>query len=327
MEIVNNLWNEKYRPKTIDEVVLPERYMKDFKRMIERQELVSVIMSGPPGGGKTTLARILCSKNGVIQNPRDNVLEVNGSAQESRGIGFVDKVIVPFLRVPPAGDKFRVVFIDEADNLTPDSYRSLRGIIEKAQAEYGRFIFTCNYPSKIPDPLQSRFTHYKFQQIPKEFVHDYIANILKSEDIKFIEKDVRFVIETLYPDVRKIVNTVQQCSWNGTLEVDQEKVKSVEKIILSNIVEIVGFIASSDNLKIGRAVNIIVEILKDQEVDYRSMYDQLFFMEKFPAPAKIVVNKYANRHQGSLIPHQHFLAMVYEIIVNLTNYKRLRNGS
>ena len=329
MNIVNSLWNEKYRPKTIDDMVLPERYMRDFRKIIERQELVNILISGPPGGGKTTLARILCSENGVVFNPKDNLLEVNGSAQESRGIGFVDKIIVPFLKVPPAKDKFKVVFIDEADNLTIDSYRSLRGIIEKFQQEYGRFIFTCNYPSKIPDPLHSRFTsHYKFQQIPKEFVQDYADSILKSENIEYSDKDVRFVIEGLYPDVRKIVNALQQCSWDGKLEVDQASITTSEKVILSNIVESIGFIEKNENLKIGRAVNVIVEILKDNEVDYRSMYDQLFFMEKFPAQAKIIVNKYANRHQGSLIPHQHFLAMVYDIIATLTEYKRLiQNGT
>ena len=130
MEIANALWVEKYRPKTINDVVLPERYMFDFKKMIERQELNNILFSGPPGGGKSTLARILTSKKGVIHDRKDNLLTVNGSAQSTRGIGYVEKVIEPFLKVPPAKDKYKVVFIDEADNLTPDSYKSLRGIIE-----------------------------------------------------------------------------------------------------------------------------------------------------------------------------------------------------
>lgn len=323
MNIETALWVEKYRPRSLEEVVLPDRYMKDFKKMVERQELVNLLLSGPPGGGKTTISKILCSKQGVLFNRKDNLLTVNGSAQESRGIGFVDKVIVPFLRIPPANDKYRIVFIDEADNLTPDSYRSLRGIIENFSEGYGRFIFTCNYPSKIPDPLHSRFTHYKFQQLPKDFIVNYAKKILDSEDVKYDDETLMFIIDGLYPDVRKIINALQKASWDGKLEFDKKSVISSEKTIVANIVEIVGFIQRNENQKIGKAVGGIIDILKDEEVDYKNIYTTLFFMQNFPAPAKIVVNEYANKHQGCLIPHQHLVAMVYKIIKTLMEYKRM----
>ena len=323
MEIANSLWVEKYRPKKLDSLILPERYKKDFNRIIERKQLVNLLFSGPPGGGKTTLARILCSKEGVLFNKKDNLLKVNGSAKKSRGIAFVDTVIEPFLKIPPTKeDQYRVVFIDEADNLTPDGYDSLRAIIEKYQITYGRFTFTCNYLSKIPGPLQSRFTPYIFQQLPKDFTLEYSQNILNSENIKYVEKDIKFIIENLYPDIRKIVNTLQQCSLEGTLEVDEKSITTNERLILSYIVEIVGCIERNENVKISRCINLIIEILEKHDIEYRGLYTQLFFMKKFPTNAKIVVNKYANSHQSCLVPHQHFIAMVFEIVKSLQEYKR-----
>ena len=328
MEIANALWVEKYRPETINDVVLPERYMFDFKKSIERQELGNLLFSGPPGGGKSTLARILCSKKGVIHNRRDNVLIVNGSAQSARGIGYVEKVIEPFLKIPPAQDKYKVVFIDEADNLTPDSYKSLRGIIEKYQVAYGRFILTCNYVSVIPEPVRSRFTHYVFKQIPKEFAISYAQEILIKENIEYTEKDIAFVVDQLYPDIRQIIDSLQKFSKRepedkskaGRLDVTNEKK------IMANILEIIGLISRNEDGKIGRPVGAVVEILKGEDLEYRSLYTQLFFMEKFPAPAKIIVNKYSNSHQGCLIPSMHFMAMIFDMIKSLQDYRRAVTG-
>jgi replication factor C small subunit len=304
-------------------LVLPERYKKDFGRIIEKNDLPNLLFSGPPGGGKTTLARILCSKTGVIMNKEDNVLIANGSAKKTRGIGFVSDVVEMFLKHPPAGnDRYKVVFIDEADKLTTDGYDSFRGIIEKFQTGYGRFIWTCNYLSRIPEPVQSRFTPYIFQQISKEFVFDYCKTILLAEKIKHEDKDLSFIISNLYPDVRKIVNILKKYSYDGVLEVDEEAVKTNEKRIIASVTEIISYIEKNQESKIGRAVNAIIEILAVQDVEYRGIYTELFFHKKIPAPAKIIINKYSNSHQGSLIPHQHFMAMIFAMTKALGDYKQ-----
>lgn len=325
-EILDSMWVEKYRPRKLDQLALPERYTKDFERIIARCDLPNLLFSGPPGGGKTTLARLLCSKHGVLFNPKDNMLMANGSAKKSRSINFVDQVIEPFLKIPPAQDKFKVVFMDEADQLTDESFKSFRGIIEKYQTGYGRFIFTCNYISKIPDPVQSRFTPYIFQQIPKDFVADYGKSILVQEGIKHTDKDIAFVVSNLYPDVRKIINTLQKCSWEGKLDVDEESVITNEKKLLAAIVEIISLLSKNEDKKIGGVVNVIVEMLAAQDIEYRNVYTDLFFMKKIPAPAKIVVNKYSNTHQNCLVPHMHFMGMVFEIVKTLQEYRRAMGG-
>ena len=325
-DVLDSMWVEKYRPKNINDISLSERYTQDFKRIIEKCALPNLLLTGPPGGGKTTLALILCSKQGVLFNKRDNLLMANGSSKKARSINFVDQVVEPFLKHPPAGDKYKVVFMDEADNITGDAYDSWRGIIEKYHKEYGRFIWTGNYISKIPEPVQSRFTPYVFQQIPKEFVHKYCKTILNAESIEHDEKDVTFIINQLYPDVRKIVNLLQRSSWDGKLSVDRDSVVTNERLLVSNVVEIISMLKKGEDNKLGGIVNNMIEILSGQDLEYRNVYSELFFMKNVPANAKIIVNEYSNSHQGCLIPHQHFMAMVFKIIKTLQEYRIAMTG-
>jgi DNA polymerase III delta prime subunit len=325
-ELLNSMWVEKYRPLKLDDLVLSEKYQQEFRKIIETNNLPNLLFSGPPGGGKTTLARILCSSEGVLSNSKDNLLAVNGSAKKTRGISFVDEVIEPFLKHPPVKDKFKVIFIDEADKLTGDGYDSLRAIIEKYQVAYGRFIFTCNYISRIPTPVQSRFIPYTFSRISKDFVLDYCHKILGAESIEYRDRDINMVINNLYPDVRSIVNALQRNSLGGILQVDEQSIITIEKKIIAFIIQIISFLEKSQDNKLGSPINSIIEVLAEQDIEYRNIYTELFFMEKMPAPAKVVVNKYTNSHQNSLVPHMHFIAMIFDIIKTLREYRMAVTG-
>lgn len=322
-ELINSLWVERYRPKKLQELVLSENYRRDFEICIQKKEISSLLLSGSPGSGKTALTRILCSPEGIIQNRDDNVLELNGSAKETRSISYVQDVIEPYLKIPPAKpDKYKIVFIDEVDFYTDAAFSSMRNIMEKYSV-HARFILTCNYISKIPEAIQSRCQHYVFKQMPVDFVMDYCKNILNSEKITFEEKDLKFTVDGLYPDIRRIVNALQKSSLTGKLITDRNISTSNEKIIITNIMEIINFIQMNEDHKINGGINNIVKILGELDLDYRMIYSDLFFRDKVPAVAKVLINKYSNSHADCLLPHMHFLAMLFEVIQALQKYKTL----
>jgi len=325
VEVLNSLWVERYRPKELKDLVLPDEYRSNFEKHIKDQEIPHLLLTGPPGSGKTCVALIFCSKYGVLNNKRDNLLEINGSAKETRSISYVQDVIEPFVKIPAAGkDKHRIVFIDEADYLTDQSAHSLRSIIEK-YSDNARFIFTCNYVSKIPDAVQSRLSGgmYAFKQMPIEFVQSYCKSILSAEKIEHSDPDITFVINSLYPDIRKVVNTLQKFSSSGSLKVNKNASLSTEKVILSNVVEIINFIQKGEDHKINASISNVVGSINEFDIDYRSLYTQLFFMDQVPIPAKIIVNKYTNSHNDCLVPSMNFFAMIYEIVQVLQKYKKL----
>ena len=323
MGILDSIWVEKYRPKVLEDLVLPISVMDTFREMMTRKEIPNLLFYGPPGGGKSTLARIICSKEGVLKDRGSNLLPINGSAKKTRGIGYMDDAVEPFLRHPPTADKYKIVFIDEADKLSPDAFDSLRSMIEKYEEGYGRFIFTGNYLSKIPGAIQSRFMMFPFERIPKDYVVNLCKRILENEKIEFDDDSINMLVTALYPDIRRMVNALQRGSYSGKLDLKREDMITMENTLLGYVLELIDYIDSNQLHKLGNCMDSIISLLKDGDVDYPKIYEILFF-KKISAPVKIIVNRYSKEHQTCLNPLMHFTAMLFDIIKTMGEYHQLK---
>jgi DNA polymerase III delta prime subunit len=211
------LWVEKYRPKTIDECILPESLKETFKEFIKSGQVPHFLFSGTAGVGKTTIAKALCNEIGA------EYLMINGS-EEGRLIDTLRTSVRSFASTVSLTDSKKVVIIDEADYANPQSVQpALRGYMEEFSANC-RFILTCNFKSKLIEPIHSRCTCIEFkidskdkQQIAASFFKR-AATILKSENVEFDPKVVAELVTKHFPDYRRILNELQRYSVSGKID-------------------------------------------------------------------------------------------------------------
>ena len=160
--------------------------------------------------------------------------------------------------------------------------------------------------------------------MPIDFVIAYYKRMLDTENIKYNEDDIKYIIDGVYPDVRKGVQILQQSSHSGTLKINRNISLTNEKSIIGSVIEIVNYIKNDEISKINRSVNDILSIVSNEyDLDFRSIYSSLFYRNEVPVNVKIIVNKYTNTHGDCLIPSMHFMAMIFEVIKSLQEYKKL----
>jgi len=266
MENKEFLFVERYRPRTLDECILPDSQLKVFKQFVKAGEIPNMLLCGTAGTGKTTVARALCHELGC------DYIVVNGS--EESGIDVLRTKIKNFASTMSFENKPKVVILDEADYLNPNSTQpALRGFIEEFSKNC-RFIFTCNFKNRIIEPLHSRTTVIDFKldraarpEMAARF-HKRMKFILDEEGVKYSDKVLAELLKKYFPDYRRVLNELQRYSVGGT----------IDEGILSNLAEIntkglIDSLKDKDFKKMRQWVANNVD--GDPQGIYRKVYDAL----------------------------------------------------
>ncbi len=200
------MWAEKYRPKSLDEMINQKEIVERLKNFVESKNVPHCIFAGPPGTGKTTAA--LCLARDLYGDGyREFIMELNAS--DERGINVVRDTVKTFARVRSVGDiPFRIMILDEADNMTADAQQALRRTMER-YTETCRFILCANYSGKIIEPIQSRCAPFRFTFLPREEHDKYLQFIAEQENVILLREGLDAIFEVCGGDLRKAINTLQ----------------------------------------------------------------------------------------------------------------------
>tara|TARA_Y100001963_G_scaffold45434_1_gene64058 strand:- start:1472 stop:2410 length:939 start_codon:yes stop_codon:yes gene_type:complete len=267
---IDFLWVEEYRPKTIDDCILPSSLKTLFTSFIQKGELSNILLSGPPGIGKTTVAKALCDQLNC------DWIMINGS--EEGGIDILRNKIKNFASTVSLSGGKKVVILDEADYLNPQSTQpALRGFIEEFHKNC-RFILTCNFKNRLIDPLHSRFSNIEFRINPKDKpklaskLFERASFILKEQNVDYDEPVLAELIKKHFPDFRKLINELQRYSVSG--KIDSGILVNVSD---ENLKTLLNYLKGKDFTEMRKWVvnNLDNDPVKIFRKIYDSMYDHL----------------------------------------------------
>ena len=292
------LWVDKHKPRTIDDCILPDKLKEEFSNM---ETLSNMLFIGDAGVGKTTVANVLCDTLNI------DVCFLNASLE--RSIDDVRNTIQTFASTTALFGEYKVLLLDEADNLTPDAQKALRALIETHQNNC-RFILTCNYPHKLIAPLRSRLQEYNFtfpsdgKQLKNTFVKRLLT-ILQAEKVSLRKEDVpvlQSLVSLTYPNWRKCIHQLQRVTASGS--VDANLVSQVKEEHISTLFELLkskNFTKMrewvSENMSQGVSETDVVDMIYKEMKQYmkpQSLPQAVLVLAEYQAKAAVVANQEVN---------------------------------
>ncbi len=306
------MWVEKYRPKILSDIVNQTEIIGSLEALIANPaDMPHLLFSGSAGVGKTTAA--MCISNQILgEYAKEYTLELNAS--DERGIGMVREKVKKFSRFAGMADApFKLIILDEADEMTNDAQTALRRIIEDT-AQYCRFILIANNISKIIEPIQSRCATFKFTTIPEEDVIDRLGEIAKKEKIKFDKKGLKAICEYSEGDMRHAINLLQATASIG--DITDEHVKASAGLTKTSDVDTVLKMALDGKISDAREKMIeLIKVYGMSESDFLKYLNSAVFKSKHKKLSQILesIAKYDYRILVGANPEIQLSALLAEL--------------